>query len=489
MSMPLTHPWDVAVLAVEYVLFAYFVGANGYYLITGTIALARLPWFVRMHVVDPVQSSSSTLDQPVSILIPAYNEGRHIVGTINSLLALDYANYEIIAIDDGSQDDTLAKLHQAFNLESYEGIYRSGLPTRDVREVYQSMEYPQLRVVHKSNGGKADALNAGLNLARFPLILCGDGDSRYDRRTLQWMVEPFQKNPRTVAVGGTIAVGLPDRDERGDFAPSLPKKLIQRFQVLEYLRAFLATRMGFASFNGLGIISGACGLWKRDVLLACGGFRVDTIWEDLEMTLRVHNYCINTGRPYRIAFTPYPVCWTDVPDSAGAVYRQRRGWHRHLSECVSIHRKLLFSHPRFFNWVTMPYFVFFEWLAPLVIVFGLAFSIAGAVAGFLAWTAQWWLLGLVFTLATLGSLIGILLDEISYTAYRSRETGPLLVAALLENFGYRQFVALANLAGLLAWLFRLPPARGGVRYPGIFTEAWLPQQAEKARANVPAAAP
>lgn len=471
-------PWDSVVLGIEFFLFTYFVIVNGYYLFTGAVALLRLPWYVKLHMADPVRRSNSTLDQPVSILVPAFNESNIIVESLESILALDYVNFEVVVINDGSTDDTLEKLVDAFKLEPYEGIYRVEIPTAEVIEVYQSTLYPDLRVIDKRNGGKGDALNAGINLARFPLIFSSDADSYYHRQTLQWMTEPFQKDRRTVAVGGAIAVGHPTAGKNtAHFAPQLPKTMIQRFQVMEYLRAFLATRMGFAPFNALGIVSGACGLWRRDVILSCGGFRTDTIWEDMEMTLRVHNYCINTGRPYRVAFTPYPVCWTDVPENLGVLYNQRKGWHRHLSECMMIHRKMLFGAGGWFSWITMPYLFFFEWLAPVVVVFGIGFSIVAAVLGFLDWTSQLWLLLLVLLLATLGSVISILLDEISFTAYELSAIAPLFAATLLENFGYRQFVLVANFMGLIAWLFRRP-ARGSSKYPGLFVKAWRPKAEE-----------
>ncbi|GAC1390682.1 MAG: glycosyltransferase [Vulcanimicrobiaceae bacterium] len=476
MSHPLHPPWDAVVLIIEMVLFSYFVMVNGYYLFTGTVALFMLPGFVKLHLADPIRRSNSTLDQPVSIVVPAFNEEKILVESLQSLLALDYVNFEIIVINDGSSDDTLEKLEEAFGLEPYEGIYRAEIPTAEVRAIYQSGTNTELRIIDKVNGGKGDALNAGINLARFPLVFSADADSYYQRQTLQWMIEPFQKDPRTVVTGG--AIGVDDttvpKVPGAPFTPRLPKKLIQRFQVLEYLRAFLATRMGFAPFNALGIVSGACGLWKREILIACGGFRTDTIWEDLEMTLRVHNFCISTGRPYRISFTPYPVCWTDVPDSLRVLYNQRKGWHRHVSECMMIHRKMLFGSGGMFSWVAMPYFFFFEWLAPLMIVIGVTFSLVGASLGFLDWNAQWWLLGLVFILAIMGSVISILLDEISFTAYRLSDVWTLFIAAFLENFGYRQFVTMANFAGLMAWLFH-QPIRGSTKYPGFMVKAWTPK--------------
>jgi cellulose synthase/poly-beta-1,6-N-acetylglucosamine synthase-like glycosyltransferase len=472
MTTVLPQPWNVVVLAIEVFLFVYFICVNGYYLFTGVIALLQLPAFVKIHLADPVRRSNSTLDQPVSILVPAFNEREIIVASLESILALDYGNFEVIVINDGSSDDTMELLDTAFDLEPYEGIYRVEVATQEIVEVYQSARYPALRVVDKRNGGKGDALNAGMNLARFPLVFTADADSFYHPQTLQWMILPFQKEPRTVAVGGAIAVGLPEREKRGGgLRATLPSKLIQRFQVLEYLRAFLATRMGFAPLNGLGIISGACGLWKREVLVGCGGFRVDTIWEDMEMTLRVHHFCIATGRPYRIGFTPYPVCWTDVPASLGVLYKQRRGWHRHLSESMMIHRRMLFGSATAFSWITMPYLFFFEWLAPVVILFGITFMAVGAWLGFLDWHSQWWLTVLVFVLALLGSLAGMLLDAISYTSYGLNDTWALFGDAFLENFGYRQFVLAANFMGLMTWLFRTP-VRGTRSAPGLFVKAW-----------------
>jgi cellulose synthase/poly-beta-1,6-N-acetylglucosamine synthase-like glycosyltransferase len=463
------------VIAIELCLFAYFIAINAFYLFTGSVALLRLPWFVKLHLADPVRRTTSTLDQPVTFVVPAFNEASIIIDSLRSMLALEYVNFEIIVVNDGSTDDTLLVLDDAFELEPYEGIYRTGLATQSIKEIYQSRLHPELRVIDKVNGGKGDALNAAVNLAKFPLIFSADADSYYHRQTLQWMTEPFQKDPTTVAVGGAIAVagrtrpGEAHRDER----QHLPDSMIKRFQVLEYLRAFLSTRMGFAPFNALGIVSGACGLWRKDVLIACGGFRTDTIWEDMEMTMRVHNYCISTGRAYRVAFTPYPVCWTDVPATPSALYKQRKGWHRHLCECVTIHRRMLFGGGGFFSWITMPYFVFFEWLAPIVVPLGVVFAVVGGFLGILDIAAQLWLLALVFMLAMFGSIVSILLDEISYTSYGLSEVWDLFVVALLENFGFRQFVMLANLAGFMDWLFRRP-IKGNDRFPGPFVKAWRP---------------
>ena len=467
------------IVGVELFLFIYFISINSFYALTGAVALLRLPWYVKLHLADPVRRSHSRLDQPVTFVVAAFNEEASIVSSLRSILAIEYANFEVIVVNDGSRDRTLWALDDAFELEPFEGIYRALLQSENIKEIYQSVLHPELRVIDKANGGKGDALNAAINLARYPLIFCGDADSYYHPQALQWMTEPFQKDARTVAVGGVVAVaGTSRTKEPNEIAEQhLPHSLLERFQVLEYLRAFLASRMGFAPFNGLGIVSGACGLWRKDLLIACGGFRTDTLLEDMEMSMRLHNYCISTGRPYRVAFTPYPACWTEVPRTIRCLYEQRKRWHRHLCESVTIHRRMLFGEGGFFSWITVPYFVFFEWLAPAVVLFGVVFSIVGDVFGFLDVRAQIWLLGLMIMLAMFGSLVSILLDEISFAAYGLSEVWDLFFAALIENFGYRQFVMLASFSGFLAWLFRRP-ANGRKNHPGLFVKAWRPNAPE-----------
>jgi cellulose synthase/poly-beta-1,6-N-acetylglucosamine synthase-like glycosyltransferase len=463
-------PWDAVVFTIEVLLFAYFISANGFYAFTALLALANLPLFVKLHRVDPLRRSYSALDTPVSVIVPAFDEREHVVKTVRSLLALEYPTFEVIVVNDGSTDGTLEALGEAFALEPYPDAYRVSLPTEEVRETYRSAQYPALRVIDKANGGKADALNAGLNVARYPLVLAGDAKSYYHPSTLQWMTEPFQKDGRTMVVGGAVAVGNGGTpDARGELVPKLPSRLLLRFQALEYLRTFLSNRLGWAPLNALGMVSGACGLWRKDLLVEAGGYRRDTVWEDMEMTLRVHHMMRRKGRTYRVAFTPYPVCWTIVPETLGSLYRQRVLWHRHLSECLSIHRGLLLKGGAL-GWMTLPYLIFFEWLAPLVVTFAIAFGAAGLIFHFLTWQSQAVLLALAITLAILISFVAILLDEISFTAYRLSDVWNLILAAFLDNFGYRQFVGFANLAGLIAWATR--SSYRGRKPPGMFVKPY-----------------
>jgi len=473
----LEHPWDLVVLGIEIALFIYFLFANAFYVFTAIVALRRLPWFVKLHRVEPMRSPHSALEQPVSMIVPAYNEERGIVDTVESLLAIDYAASEIIVVNDGSTDRTLEVLTQKYSLEPYPSAYDATLPTNEVKHTYLSTVNPALRVIDKVRGGKADALNAGLNASRFPLVLACDSDSYYAPSALQWMTEPFQRDPYTVVVGGAIGIGNDCfQDAKGGFRPTFPKHWLPRFQALEYLRAFVTTRLGFASHNALGIVSGACGLWRKSVLVEAGGYRTDTVWEDMEMTLRVHHMLSEQGRKYHVNYTPYPVCWTFVPNTVGELFHQRKLWHRHLSECMAIHRRLLWTRGPL-GWVTMPYLAFVEWLAPLAVSFGLIFAGVGIYFHFLDWYSQVVLLGLVLMLALVISIVTILLDEISFTMYRPSSIWGLFMAAILENFGYRQFVGLASFTGFFAWAFRTK--YHGRKPPGPFVKAWNPEPASK----------
>lgn len=471
-SRSVPAPWNTVLFAVEVMLFAYFIVCNLYYAFTAVVAVVRLPALIRLRAADPGPRGASALDPPVSVLIPAYNEEELIVPAVRSLLALDYPAFEVIVINDGSTDATLELLAREFELEPYPAVPRVSVRTAEVRGTYRSLAHPSLTVVDKVNGGKGDALNAGLNVSRYPLVFAGDADSTYDPATLALMVEPVLRDPRTVGVGSAIAVassrGEPDRD-------GVPRGLLPRFQVIEYLRSFLATRMGWAPFNALTVVSGASGLWRKDVLVEAGGYRTDTIWEDMEMTMRIHNLMRSRRVPYRIAFIPYPVCWTHVPDTVRSLYQQRKGWSRHLAECVSIHRRLLGRGT--VGAAGYPYLVVFELLAPAFVAFGFVLIVLGLAFGFLDVYAQVVLLALVLVLAILISLVSVLLNLVSYNVYGGRLNGPLVRALLLENFGYRQVVWLAGLAGIWAWFWRRPFRPGAPRPPGAFVRAWRPPAA------------
>jgi cellulose synthase/poly-beta-1,6-N-acetylglucosamine synthase-like glycosyltransferase len=479
MSHRVLAPWDTVLSVVEVVFFTYFVVCNLVYAFTAVVVAVRLPALIHLRRADPGPRAATALDHPVTVVIPAFNEEEFIVSTVRSLLALDYPTFEVIVVNDGSTDATLELLAREFELEPYPAAPKVSVPTAEVRGIYRSFTYPSFTVVDKVNGGKADALNVGLNMSRYPLVFAGDADSTYDPATLQLMVEPIRRDGRTVGVGSAIAVAG-SHGERDPDAPSggLPRGLLARFQIIEYLRTFPAARMGWAPLNALILVSGASGLWRKDVIVEAGGYRTDTIWEDMEITMRVHNLMRSRRVPYRIAFMSYPVCRTHIPDTVRSLYRQRKGWSRHVAECVTIHRRLLGRGA--VGATAYPYMIAFEWLAPAFVAFGLVFIVLGLAMGFLNLYAQVLLLALVLILAILMSLVSVLLDQLTYNVYCARLSWPLFAALVLENLGYRQLVWLAGLAGMWAWFWRrpvrprAPDAPRAPRPPGLFVRAYRP---------------
>jgi cellulose synthase/poly-beta-1,6-N-acetylglucosamine synthase-like glycosyltransferase len=451
---PLTQ---IVILAIEVLLLGYFAGVNAIYVWTALTALFRMPAFVRREQATMTQIIASREPMGVSIVIPAYNESEHVIATVRSLLAMTYPLFEIIVVNDGSTDDTLDLLHSTFALEpSDETSGTAAFATAQIRGVYRSAEIEGLRVIDKVNGGKADALNAGTNQARFPLLFFVDGDSFYVPQTLDHLALPFLSDETTVICGAGIGVANDCTLRDGALTDvRLPRSTVAAFQVLEYLRAFFESRFSWASVNGLGTVSGACGMYRRDIVIEAGGFRTDTIWEDMEMTIRVHHLLRAARRAYRVAFTPFILCWTMVPATVEALWKQRVGWHRHLGEAMSLHRRLCFA-PRSgaIGWAALPYLLFYEWLAPVAVPLGLAFAATMFVLGYLAVWAQIVLLVLVFALALPVSALSVLIEQRAFGLYRSGDVARLLLLSVLEHVGFRQLMTLANFAGIWMWVFR-----------------------------------
>ena len=277
--------------AITIFVLVYFVVMNLGYLVLNALSLASLWRGQQEQVLDDLPQVYSGLDPAISLLVPAYNEEASIADSIRSMLQLNYANVEIVVINDGSKDGTLAVLQREFGLEPFPQAMHERLQTQPVRAVYRSRLHPTLRVIDKENGGKADSLNAGINLARHELFCGVDADSILERDSLQKVVKPFLRDPRVVASGGTVRVAN-GCDIEGGFLTrvNLPRNLWALFQVVEYLRAFLFGRLGWSQLNAMLIISGAFGLFRKDVVIEVGGYKPKTIGEDMELVVRMHRH-------------------------------------------------------------------------------------------------------------------------------------------------------------------------------------------------------
>jgi cellulose synthase/poly-beta-1,6-N-acetylglucosamine synthase-like glycosyltransferase len=436
---------------------AYYAVINLFYFTIHTLALLELRDAVRESSWNPpFRSFHSPFYPGVAVLVPAYNEEATIVESLNALLALNYPDAEIVVVNDGSTDATLATLKENFDLAPVEADIPYEIPSEPIRGVYRSETHDDILVVDKENGGKSDALNAGLWVTDKELFCAVDSDTIIERDALLDIVRPFLRDPeRTVASGGTVRVANDCTLENGVITEvALPKTGLASLQVMEYLRAFYSGRLGLARLNGLILISGAFGVFRADYVREIGGYRHDTITEDFDVVVRLHRYLMDAGEEYRVDFVPEPVAWTEVPETRRVLGRQRRRWYRGMIETVVSNRGMLFN-PRYGRVGTgiLPMFTAAEAVGPLVEGFGyLLLPIA-------------WYLGIldfeffvVFFLLTTGfgiflSWFGIFSEAWSFNRYEDpRQVVRLLWYGVLENFGYRQWKTYVAWRGLIEYI-------------------------------------
>ncbi len=425
-------------------IIGFFIFVNVFYFSMYTISFGAIINYLRRHMFcDYRVIMQSELTPAVSILAPAYNESATCIESVNSLMKLNYPTAEVIFINDGSKDNTLDVVIKEFDLVKTERVYVQTILTKPVRGIYvsQKSQFRNLIVVDKQNGGKADALNVGINVSRYPLVCAIDADSILEDDALLKVVKPFLDDESVIAVGGIVRIANGCTIDRGRVTDvRLSRKLIPSFQVIEYYRAYLSGRMGWGAINGLLIISGAFGLFKRDIVLKCGGYKHDTVGEDMELVVRMHRYCRENNIPYRVEFVPDPVCWTEAPETLKILGRQRNRWHRGLLDTLLIHRKMLFNK-RYgvLGLVSVPYFALIELFGPVIEAIGY-FAVG---IGFYLGMVNIEIFTLFFVVSVIYgvmfSVSAVMLEEISFHRYpRTRDLLKLLVLGVVENFGYRQ---------------------------------------------------
>lgn len=393
--------------------------------------------------------------KPISILAPAYNESQTVVENIKSLLSLNYPKYEIILINDGSTDNTLNLVIEAYQLKPIVRANPGNIPTRKIRNIYISEKYANLIVVDKENGGKADALNAGINVSRYPIFSAIDTDSLLEKDALLQMVRPFLERPETVAVGGVVRIANGCTVENGLVTDvRLPRKLLPIFQIGEYFRAFLFGRVGWQAMNMLLIISGAFGMFKKSIVLQAGGYRTDTVGEDMELITRIHYTMLNSKQKYHIGFIPEPVCWTEAPESLGILKKQRNRWHRGLMESVSFNRKMLLNPA--YGWIGMlalPFAFFVEGFGAFIEFVGYASLFASWMLG----TLDVYFAAAFFSAAVLLGIMmstsALVVEELTFRRYpKISMVLTLFLTGIIENFGYRQINAWWRLLATIDFL-------------------------------------
>ncbi|HCA79556.1 MAG TPA: glycosyl transferase [Bacteroidetes bacterium] len=439
----------VQFLTSGYLLFVviYFIGVSLTYTILLVISVREILSQLRHDkFCDFRLTVQSELTPPVSILAPAFNEGPTIIQSVRSLLKLSYGKYETVVINDGSKDDTLAQMIEYFKMYRSKHVYRPIIHTKAVRAIYKSRlpEYRSLVVVDKENGGKADALNVGINAARYDFVCCIDADSILEDDALQKVMRAFLEDDKVVAVGGIVRIANGCDVVNGRVVRvGLSDRLVPIFQVVEYFRAFLSGRMSWQALNGLLIISGAFGLFKRDAVIKVGGYKHDSIGEDMELVMRLHRIHLEKNERYRVTFVPDPVCWTEAPDTLRVLSRQRNRWHRGLLDTMLIHRKM-FLNRRYgvVGMAAMPYFVFVELLGPAFEFFGYVSMGIMIATGTLNEELSLLFFIVALFYGVMFSVGAVLLEEISFQRYpKPGDLALLLSFGVLENFGYRQLTA------------------------------------------------
>ncbi len=391
---------------------------------------------------------------PISLLIPAYNEEENVVQNIKSLLKMDYPNFEIIVVNDGSSDKTHEKIVEAFNLYQIESSQKVSIPTKEVRGVYYNVDYPNLLYIDKENGGKSDALNAGINASSYPLFACLDADSRLEKDALLKLSIEFNKDKNTIVAGGIVRIANGSVIRDGEFKGfSMPKRIIERFQIVEYYRSFLSGRVSWGISNSMLIVSGAFGVFQKQAVIEVGGYKTSTIGEDMEIVVRLHSYMRKHKRKYKIIFCEDAVCWTQGPMSLKDIRGQRRRWQIGLLDTLISHKNLLFN-PKYgtVGLVAVPYFWIFELSGALIEVLGyfiIPFSLIMGELNIFFFVIYFLLATLLGIMLSIGSLI--LEQYTKKNAMTAKQYILISVYAILENFGYRQLITLFRVEGILKY--------------------------------------
>jgi biofilm PGA synthesis N-glycosyltransferase PgaC len=417
-------------------------------------AISLRKYLRKNSYVDYNSIVASPLAPSLSVIAPAFNERETIIDNIRTLLSLYYNNYEVVVVNDGSSDDTLEKIIQAYELEKVNYYFDYRLPCERIRGVYKSLNrsFKRLTVIDKRNGGKADSLNAGLNVCRNDLVVSIDADSIMEPDALLKLVKPFMeaKDKRVIGAGGVIRIANSCEISEGHIQKiNLPRKFLPRAQVMEYTRAFLMGRMAWSELDGLLLISGALGMFDREVVIGAGGYSTKTVGEDMELVVRIRRYMADHGMEYNVVYIPDPLCWTEVPSSIRVLARQRSRWTRGTLETLITHRGLFFNGKYGkLGLLGYPYWLFFEYLAPIIEFLGILWFTFLAVTGRLNWPFFLLLFGFVYFFAVSLSIWAVLFEEITFHKYEKRRDVMRLVGtAFLEPLFYHPLVMLMNVKG------------------------------------------
>lgn len=436
-------------------ILLYFFSINGFYLFLLALSLIKIRTQSKLIKTFRLSGQYET-DQykSTSIIVPAYNEEENIISSVQSLLQVQFHDFEVIVINDGSTDQTMECLKDHFELFELDRVIPKVIEQQQNKAVYGSETFDNLIVVDKERGSKADALNAGINAARKELVCSVDSDSLLEPDVLNKLLIAFSEDENTIAVGGIVRLANGCKIENGRIKQiSTPRTFLEVIQAVEYIRAYLFGRVGFDTLNGLFIISGAFSIFKRESLINVGGYDKKTVGEDVEMVQRLHRWYRKRDISYNIKFMSHPVCWTEAPTDWDSLQRQRNRWQQGLAYSMFKYKDMIFNPSyKLLGMVVLPFFLIFELLGPIIEIGSYLLFAVQLLLGIVYFEFAVLFLTATVLLGIILSISSVLAEEYTLRKYPDvKDVLTLLGGAIVENLGYRQIHSWWRLQGLLSY--------------------------------------
>ncbi len=460
----------------ETTVFVYGSGLLLLYAMLAMLSFINIRLFLRKEsYTDYSVIVASPLAPGISVIAPAFNEGLTIISNVRSLLTFDYPNYEVIIINDGSTDDTLEKLMKEFSMVKVDFAYDVKISSKPVRGVYKSTDeaYAKLVVVDKENGkSKADATNAGINIAAYPYFLCTDVDCILHNQTLQMLIRPMmeEEHKRVIATGATLRMANSCEVDEGVLIKiRAPRPLLARFQELEYIRSFVLGKMGWSYINAVPNVSGGLGMFDKEIAVKAGGYDSVSFGEDMELRLRMSRYVYDNKIDAAVRYIPTTLCWTEGPSSMKVFMRQRTRWGRGLLQLLLTHRAM-FLNPAYgrVGMIVVPYNVFFELLAPVIEFLGIIYYILLIYFGLVNWPYAIILLIFVYTYSVMISTLAVLWDQLTFQYYRNwKDVAMIALMAFVEMLIYHPLIVVFALRGYYFHLSNRKHSWGNMQRKGF----------------------